>query len=177
MLLLSRMRARDSVMPCAFQCVRAQANVKGNWLRFTSSSDAAPTECLKIGTHFRERSLPFLSGPKTMPGKKVRGTTFCRPSSPTSSVSSTPKLTSSNSTTTHKGACCSGRSALGSPPFGHTKPRTLPSAPFIRPASVHSLCVSSTRAPSHRCSMFGKPRNSSASILSAFTSPVSPLPG
>ena len=39
-------RARRSVMPCAFQCVSAHANVSGNCFRATLSSDAAYAVCL-----------------------------------------------------------------------------------------------------------------------------------
>ena len=122
--LLKRMRTRDKVIPCAFQCVRAQAKVKGNCLRWMFSSEAACTVALRIGTHFNERSLPLLSNPSFKPGKKVRGTTFFRPCSSTSSVSSLPRSMSSNSTITLNGACFSESLALGSPPSGQTKPRT-----------------------------------------------------
>ena len=94
-------RARSRVMPCAFQCVNAHANVSGYCSRQTFSSTVDETRCRKIGTQFRRNGSP---------GKKERGW-------PVSS--STPKFTESNSTNTHNGDCFFLSLLCGSPPCGH----------------------------------------------------------
>ena len=144
-------------MPCAFQCVSAQANVKGNCSRFTCSSTVDDTACGNKGTHLR------LSGSS---GKNERWL----PSA------STPRFTESNSTKTHSGLFFSDCSECGSPPSGHIYPLRTPSAPFIKPASTHKFCVRSTRAPSHIYNSFSMPRKSSAFIfVGSIFSPFSVL--
>ena len=66
-------RLMDVNVKAAFQCVRAQASVNGNCDRCTFSKPAASAVWRRMGTHFRDRSFPFLSRPRTKPGKKVRG--------------------------------------------------------------------------------------------------------
>ena len=86
---------------------------------------------------------------------------------PCSTFCSSPRSTSSNSTTTQMGALFRESFDRGSPPSGHTYPLTRPMAPFIRPASTHKLCVSSTRAPRHNRSVPSNRRKLSSGSISA----------
>jgi len=76
-------RTRSNVIPCAFQCVKAQASVKGYCSRTTFSSMVDDTAWRRIGTQFA------FSGSS---GKKERR---C--------PSGEMKLTESNSIKTHRG--------------------------------------------------------------------------
>ena len=146
-----QMRTRLRVMPWAFQCVKAQASVSGNWARAISPSDSAEEKALlAMGTHF------FFAGSS---GKKLKR----RP------AASMGKFKSSNSTKTHRGTLRSVPVAFGSKSFGNMKPRTWPMAPFTSPAPIHKLLVKSTRAPSQSRSWASRPLNSVASIPRAST--------
>ena len=145
--ILTRLR----VMPWAFQCVKAQARVSGNWARATSLSDSAAEKALRaMGTQF------FFAGSD---GKKLKG---C----PAASLG---KFKSSNATRTHRGTLRSVPLAFGSKSFGNMNPRTWPMAPFTSPAPIQRLLVRSTRAPSQRRSRASRPLKSLASMPRAST--------